>query len=235
VTETTTKTLKRSKPVVAAKSVRAPTVAHSVKPAAPVARTTTAKVSSTSASSTPTTAQQNVAPAADPAAKPAVPVATAAKKAGKNGNDALPIAGGALAFLALGGAAVAMTRRRHDDEEEWSDEAIVEQEPVEIAAEARSREVPMLREEQPALVAPSAFTWNSAPIHEPGVRPADETHVERAYRGPTPENPSLSLRARLKRAAFMDKRGREAAAGVAAPVDPTAGLPDRLVEERELA
>ena len=58
-----------------------------------------------------------------------------------------------------------------------------------------------------------------------------ESHVDRAMRGPTPDNPSLSLKTRLKRAAFFDKREREVAQGTAEPVDPDAGLPDRGVEE----
>jgi hypothetical protein len=62
-----------------------------------------------------------------------------------------------------------------------------------------------------------------------------ETWVERAYRGPTPNNPSVSLRNRLKRAAFFDKREREAAAGLAAPVNANAGLPGAMAGERELA
>jgi hypothetical protein len=49
--------------------------------------------------------------------------------------------------------------------------------------------------------------------------------------GPTPDNPSLSLKKRLKRAAFFDKRDREVAAGEAAPVDADAGLPDQMVED----
>lgn len=58
-----------------------------------------------------------------------------------------------------------------------------------------------------------------------------ESHVDRAMRGPTPENPSQSLKKRLKRAAFMDKREREVAQGEAEPVDPTAGLPEAAVDE----
>jgi len=126
-----------------------------------------------------------------------------------------------------------MTRRRHEDE--WSEES-VDYEPVETAAVPEARDEPIVRDEQPAIVAPSAFAWEPQPqADDPTVRSSDETHIERAYRGPTPENPSLSLRARLKRAAFMDKREREVAAGEAKAVEPTAGLPDRLVEERELA
>ena len=59
----------------------------------------------------------------------------------------------------------------------------------------------------------------------------ETSHVDRAMRGPTPENPSLSLKKRLKRAAFLDKREREVAQGKAEPVDPTAGLPDAVVDE----
>ena len=59
------------------------------------------------------------------------------------------------------------------------------------------------------------------------------SHVDRAMRGPTPDNPSQSLSKRLKRAAFFDKREREVAAGTAEPVDATAGLPDAVAEEAE--
>jgi hypothetical protein len=60
---------------------------------------------------------------------------------------------------------------------------------------------------------------------------SEESHVDRAMRGPTPDNPSLSLKTRLKRAAFFDKREREVEAGEAEPVDPEAGLPEAGVEE----
>ena len=58
-----------------------------------------------------------------------------------------------------------------------------------------------------------------------------ESHVDRAMLGPTPDNPSLSLKKRLKRAAFFDRRDREVAAGDADQVDPDAGLPEQMVEE----
>ena len=60
---------------------------------------------------------------------------------------------------------------------------------------------------------------------------SSESHVDRAMRGPTPDNPSLSLKKRLKRAAFFDKRDREVAQGQAAPVDADAGLPDAIADE----
>src|SRR5439155_4082629 len=95
-----------------------------------------------------------------------------------------------------------------------------------------------------AIIAPSAFAWGNAPqtdatagrdssTDEQDDRRPGETWVERAYRGPSANNPSVSLRTRLKRAAFFDKREREAAAGTAEPVDASAGLPDAMVEEQE--
>ena len=62
---------------------------------------------------------------------------------------------------------------------------------------------------------------------------SDESHVDRAMLGPTPDNPSLSLKKRLKRAAFFDQREREVAAGEAQPVDSGAGLPEQMVEDIE--
>ena len=60
---------------------------------------------------------------------------------------------------------------------------------------------------------------------------SEESHMDRALLGPTPDNPSLSLKTRLKRAAFFDQRERQVEAGEAEPVDPEAGLPEAGVEE----
>ena len=94
---------------------------------------------------------------------------------------------------------------------------------------------PMFRH-QPDTTEASAFAWGNS--HRRDEEQADdrregETWVERAYRGPTPDNPSLSLKARLKRAAFFDKRERDAAAGMATPVEPDAGLPEAMADEPE--
>ena len=51
--------------------------------------------------------------------------------------------------------------------------------------------------------------------------------------GPTPDNPSLSLKKRMKRAAFFDQRERDVAAGEAEPVDSEAGLPEQMIEDNE--
>lgn len=62
---------------------------------------------------------------------------------------------------------------------------------------------------------------------------SEESHVDRAMLGPTPDNPSVSLKKRLKRAAFFDQREREVAAGEAVPVDTDAGLPEQMIEDIE--
>ncbi len=64
-------------------------------------------------------------------------------------------------------------------------------------------------------------------------RGPEESHVDRAMLGPTPDNPSESLKKRLKRATFFDEREREVEAGKAEPVDPNAGLPEQFVEDVE--
>jgi hypothetical protein len=151
----------------------------------------------------------------------------------------------ALLILAIAAIAMARSRRRRREEQEWADAQTMAYEPF----EAEPAPEPVVHEEQPAIVAPSAFAWgNEQPAEQPSLtteptadddRLPGESWIERAYRGPSPANPSVSLKARLKRAAFFDKREREAAAGTAEAVDPSAGLPDAMVEEqaeeRELA
>jgi hypothetical protein len=157
--------------------------------------------------------------------------------------ETLPIAGGALALLAVGGAAAAVgNRRRKRREQEWADAQTMAFEPFEETAAPEA----VTHETQPEASAPvaSAFAWGNQPdgrssANEPMAalddRRPGESWVERAYRGSTPNNPSVSLRNRLKRAAFFDKREREAAVGLAAPVDANAGLPGAMAGERELA
>jgi hypothetical protein len=90
------------------------------------------------------------------------------------------------------------------------------------------------------MVAPSAFTWGPRPAAtEQAERDPDddrlpgESWVDRAYRGPSANNPSVSLKNRLRRAAFFDKRERDVAAGTAEPVDLDAGLPDAMTDQDE--
>ena len=164
-----------------------------------------------------------------------------------NDQTKMELGGGALAILALGAGAFAVSRRRRraDEEELWENEQsepIAVAEPVAAAEPVRAtapRHDPVGGYE-PRVRTPehdSAFAWNRAGEEARTAsdeRRAGETWVERAYRGPSADNPSQSLRKRLKRAAFFDKREREAAASQAAPVEADAGLPERAMAEREL-
>jgi len=196
----------------------------------------------------PAQASRRPPPVVEMNAKPAQSPAPAAKPATAVNNTAL-IAGGvilALLIIAIAAFTMARSRRRRRQEQEWADERSMAYEPFETAAAPPAE----IHHEQPAIIAPdaSAFAWGdnaqreASPATEAGAdddRRPGETWVERAYRGPSAANPSVSLKARLKRAAFFDKRERDAAAGLAEPVDPSAGLPEAMVEdqaeERELA
>lgn len=81
---------------------------------------------------------------------------------------------------------------------------------------------------------PSATTTTaSVPVASPSAchDPAPGSHVEAACEGPSADNPSLSLKKRVKRAQFFDQREMLVAAGEAVPVAPDAGLPEAGIEE----
>ena len=148
-------------------------------------------------------------------------------------DDALPIAGAAgLALLGLAGAGMAMRRRRRTASDEnlsyseahiWHEPSVARAEPVAPAAATAS----------PAFASRSAFSWSNAPAMAAATGPAarNESHVDAALRGPTPENPFLSLKKRLRRAAFFDQRERAVAAGTAKPLSPMAGLPKAMASK----
>jgi hypothetical protein len=207
--------------------------AHASAPAAP-AKPVAPQATTTSAVK-PIVDTRAAAPPPAPATKPA---------RGMDNDTAMELGGGALALLALGAGAFALARRRrHEDgfveDDIYELEPAAEVEPAPMA-EATPHRVPTL-EDQPTIVAPpaSAFAWGNSP--RPATNADDdrsdrrpgETWVERAYRGPSPANPSVSLKNRLRRAAFFDKRERDVEAGKAEPVDTDAGLPDAMVEDRE--
>jgi len=206
--------------------VAAPVATASVAPAK--VKTAPAPLPAPAAKTVPTAAETA---AATPAAAPApVAATTQTTHATAIDNDALPIAGGVgLAVIVLGGAtAYAMSRRRREREEE---ELLLEPAPAQAVA------VP---EGEPAMVAPTvAAPAVAAPVTATAMPKALPNgfdisrfgrHTQAAYLGPTPDNPSHSLKRRLKRASFFDQREREAlAAGkpveqapIAAPVQQAA-------------
>ena len=155
------------------------------------------------------------------------------KKIGPVDEQTAEIGGGALALLIIGGTAAAIVsrKRRREDDEAWNYDAL------EPAADEPEAQEPMtltdeVAEEQPAIVAPSAsaFEWGNEPRSESADSDCEdiEDRIERAKCGPTADNPSHSLKKRIKRAAFFEQREREVAAGEAVPVEEDAGLPENL-------
>ena len=195
------------------------------------------------------------APVVDLSAKRATPPPQQKQSANPlaqlNRNELL-LGAGALALVALAAAAIAMRRRRRlrleeeeaaqYDYEPMTNDPIFDQQPASLAPqpELLLQQTPRhdpIHEEQPPIVAPpmSAFAAaNARPPREttPGDCAEMESWTERAKCGPTPDNPSQSLKKRLKRAAFFEQREREVAAGQAAPVDADAGLPEAMDDER---
>lgn len=165
------------------------------------------------------------APATPPAAAPAAPPAEPALDM----NEALPLAGaGAVGLLALAGTGLALRRRKRRQEELDAQDQWVAAESEPMAAEPAV-------EPQPA--APAFATAATAAVPAPRHDPVDEKapaatvlpsgfdisrfgrHVQAAYRGPTPDNPSLSLKYRLRKATALDQRERRE---VEARVEPVA-------------
>jgi hypothetical protein len=185
----------------AAARTSAPVASASVAPAKPDVAPTPVPAA---AAKTVPSAAETVAPTQSAAAP--MPVATQITHTNSIDDEALPIAGGVgLAVIALGGAvAYGFRRRRREREEE-----VLVPEPAPIAPTARA-------EAEPAMVVPTM----AAPITGTMPRTLPNgfdisrfgRHAQAAYMGPTPDNPSYSLKRRLKRASFFDQREREAAA-----------------------
>ena len=184
----------------------------------------------------PAAQKPKIKPIIDLSVKPApatpTPAPAPAQPTYALGDSTLMLGGGALALLALGGVFALTWRRRRRQQAEWQEDA------TEPEAHDPLFDEPMFRHQPATTVhdpAGAAFAWGNVPRHDPVGEDcrSRETWVERAKCGPTPDNPSLSLRTRLKRAAFFDKREREVAAGQADPVEPDAGLPEAMVEEQE--
>lgn len=131
-------------------------------------------------------------------------VASPAPKAQSTDDDTLMMAGaGGLGIILLAGGGYALMRRKRDEEE---------LETVSYEPEAQTRAA------EPLVVAPVAMAPMAAPTEPLAGQSLPEgfdasrygRHAQAAFRGPTADNPSLSLKHRLKRAAFFDQRERAA-------------------------
>ncbi|MDP9423915.1 MAG: LPXTG cell wall anchor domain-containing protein, partial [Pseudomonadota bacterium] len=173
----------------------------------------------------------NAEPAAPPPVAAPVPESSATEAPASDlmTNETLPIAGAAaLGLLALGGAGLVARRRKRRREDEEFD---ARQQALAMAA-AEPEAKPILELEPADELRPGpVFARGSAPIHDPvpaKTAPAGNVpegfdlsrfgpHVRAAYRGPTPDNPSVSLEYRLRQAAALDQQERSPAEPVEHP------------------
>ena len=214
---------------------RTVTVARPARAAAPVAR---AAVAAPDAAPAPAVEAAPVPIVAIPADPPAVAATPPAQDASIDSNTLLPIAAAAgLGLLGLIGLGVAMRRRKRRNEEE--EFAAVDQ--TEPAFEAPAPADPLFAEypTAPRSVEPApAFILGAAPAAASTSAGSSSdctdappgSHVEAACEGPTADNPSLSIKKRLKRAHFFDQREFLAEAGEVAPMAADAGLPGAAEE-----
>ena len=215
-----TATASRAKPTVTKAKTAAPVAATApvIAAAAPTPAPTPAPVVDLTP---PATAEVAPAPVAEP------PVAAELTM-----NEMLPAAGiGGAAIILLAGAGLAVRRRRRlaeekfaqqDGEMMWQDDA----QPALVEEPAMAYEP----EHQPAMIAPAmaATPVAAAPVDVPvaDLTPVEgptttlpegfdlsrfSPNVQAAYRGPTEDNASLSLKHRLSKASAMDQMERKAA------------------------
>ncbi|MFC3420884.1 hypothetical protein ACFOHO_02085 [Rhizorhabdus histidinilytica] len=191
-------------------------------PAAPIAARRAAPVAPPTAQAVDT-APPPIAPVAEaPAVTPEPTPAPTPRAAQVDAdNDLLPIAGAAgVAILLIGGGVYAMRRRRDEDEEELllADTVETPAEPVPAVAAAPLSMADTTPAPAPTMDAPVTAVPAGFDISRFGP------HTQAAYRGPTPDNPSLSLKRRLRVASFLDNRERMAAEG-GQPATPTSAAP----------
>ncbi|QTH21927.1 hypothetical protein HRJ34_27170 [Rhizorhabdus wittichii] len=219
--ETVSRPVVRTAPARRANPAPAP---RETAPAAPVAAQRAAPVAPPTAPAVDT-APPPVAPVAEvPAVAPEPAPAPAPRATPADAdNDVLPIAGAAgIAILLIGGGVYAMRRRRRDEGEE---ELLL----ADRVAETPAEPVPVPAAAAPLPMADAApATTTDAPVT---AIPAGfdisrfGRHTQAAYRGPTPGNPSLSLKRRLRVASFLDGRERMAAPGGQPAATPAAAAP----------
>ena len=189
-----------ARPVARVRPAPRPTAAASITPASPAPVETPA----------PTIAP--IVAAAPPiAAVPAPVEAPQAAPVESVSNDVLPLAAaGGIGLLALLGAGVALRRRKRRDEDlDYAelDEPMFDAPKVPVAFAEPMREpamtrAPLAAAESTPLDAPAQALPEGFDLSRFGA------HVQAAYRGPTEDNPSLSLKNRLRRGSAMDQMAR---------------------------
>lgn len=210
----------KATPRAAAKAATRPAAAARTAAPAPVAAPPAA-VASTEVTPADSAASilstESVAPVAamvDPAPAPMPITETTAT------NDSFPweLAGGAAALLIVGGAGLAFARRRRS-REDWA-ESTVEYDHVPVApavaAPAAAREPEPVIPAQPAhalreqqvFTVPVAPAQRSTPAFAAAPSGSMGRHEALALVGPTADNPFLTLKKRLKRARFHDRKER---------------------------
>jgi hypothetical protein len=212
----------------AASPARAKSVAKVARPVSTVKATSASapktKPSTDVASTVPSTVEtsappiENQAPIEDVADAQAIPAVPSAAPSSSSDEIAF---GGILALLAVGAGALGLSRRRKVESVRTDDDLDIVPEPTPVR-----REIDLAPQyAEPPRSDRSAFNWGqSVPA------PAALSPTEKARRGPTPDNPSMSLKKRLKRAAFFEQRERDAAAGRAVSVSRFAGIPTAMIE-----
>jgi hypothetical protein len=126
-------------------------------------------------------------------------------------DDTLPLAAGAgLGILLLAGGAIALGRRKREDE--LYEEVVTAPTAAPVMASMANPSESVRATYVPPVItaAPRQTARSDGDTKLPAGFDLSRfgPHVQQAYRGPTPDNPSYSLRKRLHRAAFFDQRER---------------------------
>ena len=221
-----------AKPRAPATKARAAPVAH--RPA-PVPHTAPARAATAPAPAATPTAER---PAPKPAPVVAVPPEFAATPAAQPAQPALTpndwlMLGGAGAFelLVLAGITIAMRRRKRRQEELYADDQWAAPMMAETpAVDPQPASAPMAARHDP-VDATAPVTAVPAGFDLSRFGP----HVQAAYRGPTPDNPSLSLKYRLRRASAVDQlERREGKTKVEVPAPSPAPSQNGFIVSRNL-
>ncbi|MGH6652113.1 MAG: hypothetical protein ACREB7_13385 [Sphingopyxis sp.] len=203
----------RTAPKTATRAAAARTAAPAPVAAAPAAVASTEVIPADDAASPlPAESLAPVAAMVEPAPAPITETAAT--------NESFPweLAGGAAALLIVGGAGLAFARRRRSGEDEAESAVEYDTAPVAPAMAGPA----LAREPEPVLAAQPAYALREEQVFTIPVAPVQRStpafaaapsgsmgrHEALALVGPTADNPFLTLKKRLKRARFHDRKER---------------------------